>query len=151
MWEVQRRERSTVELIRCTDPIDRYLDDARALAKTDKMPEELCRELVSTCCRGALEAAAHAKVRTVRLARGESHAAVEDALAQAVTTNEKMTLAVFDDPKRGSDLLGRLNAKGKWAADALQRCKKGAHVGFSGDLLGLITDTEQLARWVVQR
>jgi ATPase subunit of ABC transporter with duplicated ATPase domains len=148
VWEVCRRDRSRVKLRLCADPVDRYLDDARAVAREDHMPEELRRELVATCCRGALEAAAQAKVRAIRLGRGVAHVDVEDALARARTTNQKLTLAVFDDPQRGSDLLPRLHQHGSWAASALQACKEGAHGGFSGDLLGLITDTKQLARWV---
>jgi ABC-type hemin transport system ATPase subunit len=151
VWEVCRRDQSRVALRPCADPVDRYLDDAYALAKADDMPENLRRELVATCCRGALEAAAQAKVRTIRLGRGDTHVDVEDALARARTTNQQLTLAVFDDPLRGSELLPRLNQQlGRWAANALQACKEGAHHGFSGDLLGLITNTKKLARWVVQ-
>lgn len=150
IWEVLRRDRSRVELRRSTDPVNRYLGDARALAKTERMPEELRRELVANCCRGALEAAAHAKVRAVRLRRGEQHRDVEDALAAAVTTHQKMTLAVFDEPRRDGDLLPRLSQLGRWAAHTLQACRKGAHSSYSGDLLALVVDTEKLAKWVVQ-
>ena len=34
VWEVQRGERSTVELQRNADPVSRYLDDARAIAQS---------------------------------------------------------------------------------------------------------------------
>ena len=89
------------------------------------MPEELRREVVATCCRGALEAAAHAKIRAVRLGRGERHAIVEDALLIAGTTHKKVTLAVFDNPARGNELFPRLNREGRQAANALRACKEG--------------------------
>lgn len=149
IWEVSRRDHSRVELRRSTDPVHRYLDDARALARTDRMPEELRRELVATCCRNALEAAAHAKVRAVRLGRGQQHNAVEDVLAHAETTHQKMTLAVYDDQQRGAELLPYLDTHlGRWAADTLRACKEGAHRRYSGDLRGLVAGTERLAKWV---
>lgn len=151
LWEVRRGSGSAVEVVRGSDPVDRYLADAHALARTDEMPSDLRAELVVNCCRGALEAAAHRKVRTVRLGRGATHADVEDALSRARTTHAKLTLAVFDDPNRASDLLTRLNRDaGGWAADVVQTCKAGAHVGFTGDLRRLIADTERLARWLVR-
>ncbi|MDQ3885856.1 MAG: hypothetical protein M3308_02285 [Actinomycetota bacterium] len=149
IWEVSRRERSRVELRRSIDPVDRYLRDARALVKTANMPDELRRELVASCCRNALEAAAHARVRAIRLGRGEQHTDVEDALAEAHTTSEKMTLAVYDDPRRGGELMRYLHqCVGGWAADTLRACKEGAHRSHSGDLPTLVVHTEKLTRWV---
>jgi hypothetical protein len=127
VWEVQRQERSEVRLVPSADPVARYLDDARAVLRDQHMPEDLRREVVATCCRGALEAAADAKIRAVRLGRGERHAVVEDALQVADTTHKKVTLAVFDDPARRSELFPRLDREGRWAADALRACKEGAH------------------------
>lgn len=148
VWEVQRRERSVVELRRSDDPVSRYLDDARAVAATDELPPDLRGELVASCCRSAIEAASHAKVRSVRLGRGDSNVRVDEALAGAHTTHKIVTLAVFDDSARGSELLGRLNREGRWAGDVLMACKEGAHVGAGGDLGWLIRDTRRLAEWV---
>jgi recombinational DNA repair ATPase RecF len=149
-WEVRRRPRAAVEVVHGSDPVDRYLADARALATTKEMPPDLRGELVVNCCRGALEAAAHRKVRAVRLAIGAAHADVEDALTLARTTHAKLTLAVFDDPDRAGDLLTRLNRdQGPWAANVVQTCKAGAHVGYTGDLQKLITDTKRLTQRLV--
>jgi ABC-type lipoprotein export system ATPase subunit len=145
VWEVHRREHSVVEVRRSDGPVERYLSDARALVKTDDLPSDLQSELVTTFCRSALEAAAHTKVRRERLARGVPHHEVEEALATAIKVHDKVTLAVFDDPSRGTDLYGRLNSFGPWAANVLRNCKRGAHVGFTGDLGGLISDTKRLA------
>lgn len=148
VWEVQRGERSVVEMRRSDDPVKRYLQDARAMARTEALPPDIRGELVASCCRSAVEAACHTKIRTVRLTRGDTHAAVEAAIAEATTTNKKATLAVFDDPGRGSDLLGRLKSVGPWAVDALQKCKQGAHHGLTGDLRPFVRDVERLAEWL---
>lgn len=78
--QVFRRDGSVVEVRECDDRVTRYLDDARAIARTPQMPDDLKRELVATYCRCALEAAAQARFRAVRLRRGEPHAEVEQAL-----------------------------------------------------------------------
>ena len=149
VWEVQRHEQSEVQLVPSADPVARYLDDARAVLRDRHMPEELRREVVATCCRGALEAAAHAKIRAARLGRGERHAIVEDALRVADTTHKKVTLAVFDNPARGSELFPRLDREGRWAANALRACKEGAHAGgYAGDLTTLVEDAGRLAAWI---
>lgn len=148
VWEVQRQERSVVEMRRSDDPVRRYLQDARAMASTKELPADIRGELVASCCRSAIEAACHATIRSVRLTRGDTHAAVESAIAEATTTHKKVTLAVFDDPGRGSDLLGRLRGVGAWAVEALQNCKQGAHHGLTGDLRPFVRDAEKLAEWL---
>ncbi|GAA1256250.1 ATP-binding protein [Pseudonocardia aurantiaca] len=150
IYEVQRRERSQVQVVPNSDPITRYLSDATAVIKDKDMPDDLRREIVANCCRGALEAAAHTKVRRVRLGRGDAHADVDRALAAAAKTHDKVTLAVFDDPDRGGDLLPRLNRVGRWAGDTLQACKEGAHRTYNGDLAALVSNTRALAKWVLQ-
>jgi hypothetical protein len=151
IWEVQRREHSAVALRPCDDPVTRYLDDARAIALTQELPLDLRGELVASCCRSAIEAACVARTRRVRLQRGDQHAEVEAALAAATTTHMKATMAIFDDPNRGGDLLKRLRAVGPWAIDAFQACRKGAHKGLPGDLRPLIKDVGRLAEWIEQR
>ncbi len=128
--------------------MQRYLDDARALARSPELPDDLRGELVTSCCRSAIEAAAHTAIRARRLGIGEHHSAVEEALANATSTHQVVTLAVFDDPTRHADLLPRLNTVGSWAANALQAARRGAHAGHSGNLDVLIRDCERLAKWV---
>ena len=148
VWEVQRQERSVVEMRRSDDPVKRYLQDAHAMASTKELPVDIRSELVASCCLSAIEAACHVKIRSVRLVRGDTHTAVEAAIAEATTTHKKATLAVFDDQGRGSDLLGRLRSVGTWAAGALQNCKQGAHHGLTGDLRPFVRDAERLAEWL---
>ena len=149
IWEVQRRERSVVEIHPSGDPVRRYLEDAFALARADGVPSDVRRELVATCCRSAVEAACHARIRRTRLAKGDRHAAVEEAITAAHTTHQLATLALFDDMSRGSDLLRRITtAQGSRATDAFQDCKSGAHAGLTGDLRPFLRDVEKLALWL---
>ena len=151
VWEVQRGERSVVELRHSADPVSRYLDDARAMMLTEKLPPDLRGELVAGCCRSAVEAAAHAKIRRVRLGRGERHADVEKMISAAKTTSDIVTLAVLDDPRKGADLLRTVRAaQGSRGVDALQRCREGAHHGLSGDLRPVVQEAKQLADWIQQ-
>lgn len=150
VYEVQRGARSHVQVVPNHDPISRYLSDARAVINDPDMPDDLRGEIVANCCRGSLEAAAHAKVRRVRLGRGDAHADVDRALADARTTHDKVTLALFDDPARHRDLLPRLARTGGWAADTLQACKQGAHGGLGGDLHTLVRRTRELADLVLR-
>lgn len=151
VWEVQRGERSVVELRYSEDPVSRYLDDARAMALTDDLPADLRGELVATCCRSAVEAASHAKIRRVRLGRGERHTDVEHLIAEAKSTSNTVTLAVLDDPRKGADLLRTVREQqGAGAVEALQRCRQGAHHGLSGDLRPFVNDVKRLTDWIQQ-
>lgn len=150
IWEVQRRENSAVELRVSSDPVSRYLDDARALALTDDIPDELRKELVATCCRGAIEAASHAKVRTTLLAGGTPHGEVEERLEAAFKTHQKVALAVFGQPGKERQLLPRLNQLGAWAATTLQACKQGSHRAINSDLRTLVNNTRQLTNWLAR-
>jgi hypothetical protein len=46
IWEVSRREGSEVEIRKNLDPVKRYLSDARALAKTDELADDVRGPLV---------------------------------------------------------------------------------------------------------
>ncbi len=61
--DVQRRERSEVEIWTSADPVRAYIDDARALSLTRGLPREHAREMIALCCRSAIESACTARVR----------------------------------------------------------------------------------------
>jgi len=128
VWEVGRRERSVVELRRANDPADRYLADAYALAAAKQLPEDARYPVVAGFCRSALEAASMDRYRARRYATGESYESVEKALAQAVKVQQRLTLALLDDPDRGGDLYSHLNqAYGRWATDTVKAVAAGTH------------------------
>jgi recombinational DNA repair ATPase RecF len=146
VWEVVRRERSIVELRRNDDPVHRYLDDARALARTTELPEDARAVVVAGFCRSALEAACHETVRARRIAAGTRHAEVEQALARAQTLHQVVALALFDDASRGDQVAARLRGRfGPHAVNAFRAAKTGTHTTYAGDLTGFVEDTARLA------
>lgn len=142
--EVVRGERSGVQVRRVGDPVDAYLDDARAIARTEEMSASARALVAVTLCRSAVEAAAHEKIRRVRLTAGIPHHEVETAIRDLRTVHEAVTLAVFDDPGRSHDLMGRLHGTGAWAADAFRAVKEHSHVAYGGDPSALINDVRRL-------
>lgn len=143
--EVTRREGSVVELRPSLDPVRRNLDDAWAVARSDYVPEEVARQVVPGFCRAAIEAVCVEVVRRRRLGRGESHAAVEERLAEATTVTTYLALALFDHVKRGDDVVDRLKQWGPEFVEAWSAAKSGAHAGYRGGTLEqLVKDTEQL-------
>ena len=146
--EVTRRGRSVVEVRRGTDPVARYLDDARALVRTEGLTADIAARVVPAFCRNALEAACTDAFRRRRLLRGAVHRDVELALESATTLTAKAALALFDDQTRGGDVMSRINARyGRSAGDTFKDCNSGSHLGLSTARLSAFVDqTESLAR-----
>jgi hypothetical protein len=85
----------------------------------------------------------------VRLERGQSHGEVEQVLEQALTTRQRVALAVFDSPDTNRNLLSHLTETlGSWAVDVLDACREATAAAHDVDLLTLIRDTERLANWL---
>lgn len=147
VYEVQRAERSVVTVRPSEHPVRRYLDDARAVAKTPEVPAQLKGELVASYCRSAIEAACHRRIRAKRLGAGVSHADVERVLSDSHNTSKIITLALFDDPGRTHEVVPSLRKAGPWAANAYLSSKSGAHQGVA-DPEGLIKDTGRLTDWI---
>lgn len=147
--EVRRRRESTVTVTVADDPVSRYLADARAMALSEHVSDEAKRLVVATQCRFAIEAAAHDRIRSDQLGKGERHTDVEQLVAHPRTLHEITTLAVFGDPSRAGDLYGRLsNMCGGGAVDAFKAIRDGAHRAHTGDLMSLIRQAEVIARKV---
>jgi recombinational DNA repair ATPase RecF len=145
--EVARKEGSVVELRPALDPVERHLEDARALTRTTDLPDEVARRVVPGFCRLAIEAACIQAVRRRRIARGEQHADVESLLQQATRVTTFAALALFDDGTRGGDVLTRINNQfGGRSGDAFKAASSGAHHGYAGDLRDLVSASAILAR-----
>ena len=84
--------------------------------------------------------------RRRRLARGETHDAVEELLAANAKIYPLIALALFDDESRTNDVMGRLQRMGPWAVDAFKICKMGAHERHEGELKSLIDNSHRLAQ-----
>ncbi len=147
VWGVLRRPGSVVEIVKADDPVSCYLDDARALARTQELSETARAIVVAGLCRAAIEAACHEVIRARRLGRGIPHADVERDLAAAQTLHQVVTLCVLDDMNDGGQLVPQLNKKiGWWAGDAFLAVKHGAHTPYTGDISNLIDEVTKLTR-----
>ncbi|MFI1237760.1 AAA family ATPase [Nocardia salmonicida] len=147
--EVQRRERSIVEVRVTGDPVRRYLDDARSLLRTPQLPAAIADELVATCCRSAIEAAGLAKARQELLAGGLEHGEVERRVRNAHTTRAMITLAIMGVGARVDDLNKHLSTVGgRWLVGVLRDATAGAHVPIDRPMRELISDTERFITWL---
>lgn len=148
--EVQRRERSVVEIRLSSDPVHRYLDDARALLRTPQLPQAISDELVASCCRSALEAASLARAKRILLAEGMDHREVQRRIDTAQSTRAMVTLAVLGPGRRIEDLNKRLAKEGRWAVEVVRDATAGAHIPIARDLSELIADTERFVDWLAR-
>lgn len=150
--EVTRRAESVVELRAGHDPVNRYCNDAWAIAKSDDLDPETAARTVGVFCRLAIEAACTEAVTRRRLAAGERYEAIEEMLESAKGLAQLMALALFDDITRTKDIASRLERGiGRWAVAAYRRVQEAAHKPVSQDaLLTLVEESEKLARGLVQ-
>jgi hypothetical protein len=146
--DVQRRERSAIDVRVAQDPVRRYLSDANALLRTRQLPREIAAELVVTCCRSALEAAALARSRRELLVGGVDYREVQRRVDAARTTWEKVSLAVFGDPDRVDDLNDLLDRDAPWARAVLRDAAAGAHIRIDRGTGELISGTRKFVRWL---
>jgi predicted ATPase len=146
VWAVTRRERSVVALKKTDDPVARYLDDARAMARTRQLPEQVRAVAVAGLCRGALEAACFEVVRTRQLGAGVPHAEVERALESAHTLHHVMALALFGETDHGNEVVTKVKELGgQRSVNAFLAAKRGVHES-KGQLKQLVEDTEKLTK-----
>jgi energy-coupling factor transporter ATP-binding protein EcfA2 len=144
--EVVRREQSVVELRRIQDPVQRYIDDAFAVAKSRDVPEEALR-VIPGFCRLALEAAASLTTTRRLLRQGKPYAEVQETLAIPTTLNMWLALALLNDPERSGDVAGFLMKQHPAAVEAVRECNRGTHSGkLFGDPLTFIRSVEKLTR-----
>src|ERR1700722_1642579 len=145
---VTRRERSVVSVRKVSDPVSRYLDDARAIAKTDALPATARAVAVAGLCRGAMEAACVEVVRSRDLSAGVAHSVVERRLDDASHSLQDMVaVALFGNASRAGEVPGKLRTlAGQGGVNAFWAAKKGVHDPQHGDLKLLIDDTERLAK-----
>ena len=133
-------------------PVRRYWDDAVALLRDENVADTVAERVVPGVLRLALESACQQRIRQQRLGKsGVTHAQVEDLLRDQHKLYPLMALALFDDERRGGDVLTRLNMWGRSAADTFTALNKGAHHGISRpDLDGYCRDTRALIKHLDQ-
>ncbi len=136
LLEVHRREQSEVEVRQCLDPVSRLLNDARAIEYDQNLPGEVKFRVIPGLCREAIETAIIEFVRRRRLEQGDPHSEVEGLLVEPRSLVNALSLALFDDDRRGSDVYAELNAKaqryGPQAVKVVRACNQGSHEGYPG-------------------
>ena len=151
MIEVVRREQSVVELRRIQDPVQRYIDDAFAVAfNKDDVPGGAARHpgLLQVCAR----VSARLLEATRMLHQGKPYAEVEAALAKPNTLRQWLALALLNDIDRSGDVITYLSTEHPWAVDSVKACNRGAHSGsVCGDMGEFIRSVEQLTKKMLGR
>jgi hypothetical protein len=141
---VVRREQSVVELRRIQDPVQRYIDDAFAVAMSRDVPIEALR-VIPGFCRLALEAASSLTATRQLLHQGKTYADVQATLELPTTLNMWLALALLGDADRSGDVTGFLHRQHPWAVDAVKECNHGTHTGtWHGDVRAFIRSVERL-------
>ena len=145
---VTRRENSQVECQAVQEPVRRHLEDARAVWLTDPLDESTRRRVIPGFCRQALEAACIEAAWRNRTAAGRDYAETEQAVADAQTLNDKLTLVLLDDSNGNhQDMRNELyRSFGTRARDVVDACNRGAHGHWNGGMEALIDGTEWLAK-----
>jgi energy-coupling factor transporter ATP-binding protein EcfA2 len=147
--EVVRREQSVVEPRRIQDPVQRYIDDAFAVAKSRDVPVEAMR-VIPGFCRLALEAACSLAATRRLLHQGKTYAEVQTTLASPTTLNMWLALALLNDAERSGDVTAFLQKQYPWAVDPVKECNRGTHSGrVIGDVVGFIRSVERLTKTMV--
>ena len=98
--QVLRKEGSMIQLDDCSDPVQRYLDDAKAVLGDSALSERARTVSAAGLARDALEALAQRTFRRRELSQGRTHEEVEERLAKAERTKELLALAL-EVPERG--------------------------------------------------
>lgn len=143
--EVTRREGSLVNIIPSLDPVYRYLDEARQVALTAALPDDLAAVAAIGCCRDAVEAACQRAARRRLHAQRVPLSEIDRRLVSAHTTMHKMAVALFGDGRQSARVMPSLNqiAGAPWAADVLRAVREGVHQPRS-DLDRIIGDSKRL-------
>jgi recombinational DNA repair ATPase RecF len=143
--EVTRREGSLVEIVPDQDPVHRCLQDARQLARTPSLPDDLAVISATGCCRDAVEIACQRVARRKLRTAGGSITEIDERLSNARTTMHRVALALLGDEHRSAQVMPTLNrlAGAPWAADVLRAVREGTHQP-RGDLDRIIGDSGRL-------
>ena len=103
LLEVTRGAGSTVTIRSASDPAERHLADATAIAKDNAVSLEIVRRVVPGLCRLGLESAALDVFRARRLKAGALHTQLESEWHAAKKLRNRLALAIHLDPEASID------------------------------------------------
>ncbi|GAA2760146.1 ATP-binding protein [Actinopolymorpha rutila] len=139
--EVCRQADSVVQVASCEDPAKRYLNDAFALTRDLKVPNDVQTRVLPGLCRMAVEAVARDVYMTRRYAAGKSRADTEAAWQAAVTPYQRIALAVPHDHE--ADLHRWFDVK-QYRRSAWRVVTRGVHGGVHHVPRGMVEDVKRL-------
>jgi len=122
--ELARGANSVVTVTESTQPSERLLDDAYAIAADKAVPDDIKKKAVPVLCREALEATAWDVYSSRQLTAGRSRAELERVWENATTTRLRVALAV--DPA-DSTAIEKWVSGGAARRAAMAVATKGAH------------------------
>lgn len=99
IYEVVRGPDSAVSISAAEDPSTRYLSDADALCRDDKVAVETLRRTLPGLLRMAIESAARDRFYATRLTQGHALTDVETIWNDAHGTSQRVSLAIHDSVK----------------------------------------------------
>ena len=124
---ISRQSESRVSATPAQGPAERAIDDARILAKTERLPASLKQQIVPIHCRRALEAQAQDLAWRRLLGDGRSHAEVDQQIADADTTADILALFLFGENRPPQDVYDRLDAVRPGSAGQLKFLNRAVH------------------------
>jgi hypothetical protein len=103
--EIKRETHSRVRVLAASRPSERYLDEARSIAKSD-LPQRVIPVVVPGFCRSAIEAACETKIRRDMITRGVSHAEVDREIGELTSITTWLGKALGYPVAQGRELRG---------------------------------------------
>ncbi len=143
--QVNRRSQSRVAVSESLTPVRRHLDNAKLMAKSTTIPDEVRQRVVPSLCRDAVEAACAEVIRARAVADGKAAADVDDELRAARTLRDQLVLALLGDAGSHAALSQALAQR--VSADApgvIAALNAGAHGEYDGSPLKLYERTREL-------
>lgn len=134
--QVERGVGSKVEVVECQSPARRYLKDAWELLQDKKLPEEVLRKALPGYARLAMEAAGHEVFFRRRLTAGIDRHQVEAAWTSALTSQQKITLALRDSKDADLSKWRRIPHRQR----VLKLCGHDAHHSMIGTPVAALED-----------
>lgn len=149
--QVHRRSGSRVAVDLLRSPIRRHLDDAKTMAKSERVPQDVKQRVVPTLCRNAFEAACAELYRRRAAHDGVPVQEADERLRDARSLRDQAALALLDDPDAHAELSGELRKRGGADAPALvTTLNAGAHGEYTGSLLELRERTQNVVVSLMQ-
>jgi energy-coupling factor transporter ATP-binding protein EcfA2 len=148
--QVHRRSRSQVSVQESLTPMRRHLDEAKVMARSKSITEDVRRRVVPSLCREAVEAACAEIVRSKAIARGQSAASADEQLRATRTLRSLLALALLDDAGEHMALNQELRRLGPDAPALVVALNAGAHGDYGGSAVTMHARTHDLVVGLMQ-